>query len=218
MRPDPSTGRIVAMVAIVLVSMMVRPAAAQFLPRSLQRTAETMSAPDRAELQRRSATLAAMTPAERTGFMQRLAQWDRQVPALQRERRDNWQAWQSLTTGERARLQAAQASYARVSVDGQLALRARFDALDSSERHGWLLGPVLGADYPSLHALFAQVPAEQREALLVALRAMTPAARADLAVLAQRTPPQERAALRAQWLATAPAQRSAWLRTQVVDR
>ena len=50
---------------------------------------------------------------------------------------------------------------------------------------------------------------------MLALRAASPQARADLAVLAQRTPPQERDALRAQWLAVAPDARDAWLRARV---
>src|SRR3546814_5351733 len=75
-------------------------------------------------------------------------------------------------------------------------LRAKYEALDGSERRGWMLGPVLGADYPKLHSLVSQVPAGQRESLLAALRALSPEARDDLAVLAQRTPPQARDALR----------------------
>src|SRR3546814_7333971 len=83
----------------------------------------------------------------------------------------------------------------------QQELRAKYDALDGSERRGWMLGPVLGADYPKLHSLVSQVPTEQREALLAALRALSPEGRDDLAVLAQRTPPQERDALRTELLA-----------------
>ena len=77
------------------------------------------------------------------------------------------------------------------------------------------IGPTLGAEWPGLHALFAAMPAEQHAPAMLALRAASPQARADLAVLAQRTPPQERDALRAQWLAVAPDARDAWLRARV---
>jgi hypothetical protein len=97
----------------------------------------------------------------------------------------------------------------------QASRRARFEALDASERSGWQLGPVLGADYPQLHALLAQVPQAQHDLLLATLRAMSPGERADLAVLAQRTPPQDREALRRDLLSTAQSQRAQWLRRRV---
>jgi hypothetical protein len=74
-----------------------------------------------------------------------------------------------------------------------------------------LLGPVLGADYPALHALLAQVPPDQHAPLLQVLRALSPAQRADVAVLAARTPPQERPELRRQLLSTAADNREQWL-------
>ena len=91
------------------------------------------------------------------------------------------------------------------------ALRAQFDALDASARHGWRLGPSLGLDYPRLQPLLAQVPADEHEALLRTLRAMDPAQRDKLAVLVQRTPPQARAALRRELVSTSDANRAAWL-------
>ena len=87
--------------------------------------------------------------------------------------------------------------------------------LGSAIARGWLLGPVLGADWSRLHALFAQVPPAGRDALLQALRALPAQARDDLAVLAQRTPPQEREALRGELLAQPQAQRAQWLRRRV---
>ena len=59
---------------------------------------------------------------------------------------------------------------------------------------------------------------EQRESyarLVAALRALPPQALADLGVLAQRTPPQAREALRRELLAQAPAQRSMWLQAKL---
>jgi hypothetical protein len=95
--------------------------------------------------------------------------------------------------------------------DQRQALRERFDALDSSERRGWLLGPVLGADYPALQPLLAQVPEAEHAPLLAVLRAMSPGQRRDLAVLVQRTPPQERGSLRRELVSTAAGSRDQWL-------
>src|SRR3546814_10787144 len=74
----------------------------------------------------------------------------------------------------RRQLRAAAKAYSALQPDRQQELRAKYDALDGSERRGWMLGPVLGADYPKLHSLVSQVPTEQREALLAALRALSP--------------------------------------------
>ena len=112
-------------------------------------------------------------------------------------------------------MQAARAAWRALPVARQQALRAQFDALDAGIRRGWLLGPTLGADWPRLHALFAQVPPEEREPLLAALRALSPQALADLGVLAQRTPPQAREELRRGLLAQPEALRAAWLRRKV---
>lgn len=166
----------------------------------------------------------ARPPAERLPMLdasalarleQRRAQWDA-LPAAERgEARERWLAWNALDAGERATLRVAAATYAALDPERQAAERARFDALDASERHGWLLGPALGADYPRLHALVAQVPEDVRLPLLEALRGLDRQARDDLAVLAARTPPQERAALRIELLAMPAEQRARWLRTRV---
>ncbi|MFQ6313798.1 DUF3106 domain-containing protein, partial [Lysobacter capsici] len=124
---------------------------------------------------------------------------------------ERYQAWQALSADERAQLQAAAARYAALPPEQQRALREQFDALDRSERRGWLLGPALGADYPGLQPLLAQLPQAQHAALLSALRALTPAQRKDLAVLVQRTAPQDRERLRGDLLAVPAAQRGAWL-------
>jgi hypothetical protein len=201
----------VAMIGIALAGA----AFAQSLPPGLLERAQALPAPTRADLQRHAAMLATMTPAQRSAFRQRVAEWDAQVPARQRERREVRQAWMALPIPERERLQAAASAYAALPAERQQALRAQYDALDGSDKRGWLLGPVLGADYPKLHALVAQVPARQRDALLEALRSLSPEARADLAVLAQRTPPQARGALRTQLLVVPASERNAWLRDRV---
>lgn len=210
MRPER-----VRMQAVAFALLLSAGAGAQSLPPGLLEKAQLLPAPTRAELQRHAATLAAMTPAQREAFAERVAQWDAQVPALQRERREAWQAWQALPDAERQQLRAAAAGYSALPPDRQQDLRAQYDALDGSERHGWLLGPTLGADYPKLHSLVSQVPPDQREALLAALRALSPEGRADLAVLAQRTPPHERDALRTALLEQPVQQRDAWLRDRL---
>jgi len=144
-----------------------------------------------------AARIAALDPDQRAALQRRAAQWDALPVTIQRERREAWLAWRSLPAQERARMRAAREAWRSLPIDRQQALRARFDALDAGIRRGWLLGPVLGRHWPRLHALFAQVPPDERDALLAALRALPPQALEDLGVLAQRTPPQERAALRA---------------------
>lgn len=189
-------------------------ASAQSLPRSLVQPAAALLPPVRAELERHRAALAAMDQTQRDDFRQRIAQWDAQSIAQQRERRIRWQAWQALPDVERARAQQAADGFAALPADQQQALRERYQALDASEQRGWQLGPTLGAVYPKLHALFAQVPIDQRDAALAALRAMGEDERGTLAVLAQRTPPQERDALRRRWLSLPEPQRAAWLQAQ----
>ena len=161
------------------------------------------------------ARIAALSPADRAALERRAEAWEALPEPMRRARRDAWLAWRALPADERARMRDAREAYLALPVAEQQALRARFDALDAGIRRGWLLGPVLGADWPQLHALFAQVDPDERDALLDALRALPPQARADLGVLAQRTPPQERAALRAALMAQPPAQRADWLRGRV---
>ncbi len=192
-------------------------AIAQALPPSLAQPAERLSPTARAELAARQSTLGAMDAGQRDDVRQRIAQWDAQPLAVRAGRRAMWQAWQALPADERQRVEAAAQAWRALPPDQQQALRARYDDLDASERRGWLLGPTLGADYPRLHPLLAQLPIAQRDAVLRALRDATPAERADLAVLAQRTPPQDRDALRTQWLAVASARRADWLRVRLVQ-
>jgi hypothetical protein len=59
------------------------------------------------------------------------------------------------------------------------------------------------------------LPEAQHAPMLRALRRMTNAERADLAVLAQRVPPQERAELIRDLLSTADDNRAAWLRARL---
>ena len=189
--------------------------AAQVLPPALQAQQATMPPDQRALLLRRQTQLDAMTAPQRQAFARRIAAWDALPPDQQAPRRDAWLAWLALPRAQRLRLRTTADAYAALPIEQQLALRREFDALDGSERRGWLLGPVLGRDYPRLQPLLAQVPAVQRGRLLAMLRAMSPGERSDLAVLAQRTPPQERDALRRALLSTTAANRAAWLQAQL---
>src|SRR5690606_23319234 len=63
--------------------------------------------------------------------------------------------------------------------------------------------------------LLMQVPAAQREPLLAVLHELSALQLDDLATLAQRTPPQERDALRRELLSTAATSRTAWLRQRL---
>src|SRR3546814_19974912 len=68
--------------------------------------------------------------------------------SVQRERREAWQAWRALPESEGRQLRAAAKAYSALQPGRQQEVRAKYDALDGSERRGWMLGPVLGADYP----------------------------------------------------------------------
>lgn len=182
------------------------------LPPDLQRLAASLPAAERERLVRRHAALQAMPPAERAALRERAQRWDALSLGERRARRDAWRAWNAMADVERARLRHAASLYAELPEDRRQALDAAFAELDAHERAGWLLGPDLGADWPGLHGLFALVPEAQRDALEAALRAMDERQRADLAVLAQRTPPEDRAELRRELLSTAPENRAAWLR------
>lgn len=174
-----------------------------------------LSPPQQNEWRRRDATLKAMTPAQRAAFERRIAQWSALPETERRARREHALAWRALPADERAQVTLAATVFATLPPEQQQALRNQFDALDGRDRHGWLLGPVLGADYPRLQSLLSYVPVEQQSKLLQVLRAMTVAERADLAVLAQRTPPEARDALRRALLSTSAGNRTVWLQSQL---
>lgn len=210
MRPD----RILALVLACCVPWGGL-AAAQSLPEALRETAASLPTAQRSRLYRRAAALDAMGAAEREQFERRLAQWKALPEARRRERRERWQAWQALPSSERTRMRAAATAFVALPVQEQLDLRARFAQMDESRRHGWLLGPTLGADWDRLQPLLMQVPPDQHQPLLDALRGMTAQQRIDLGVLAQRTPPQDREQLRRGLLAQPPMRRGRWLVEQL---
>lgn len=196
---------------VVLLALAVM-AAMHFSMSSATAASSPMAADPQGYLHQHQALLQAMSPEQRAAFMQRVATWDALPSAQRQDQRARYQAWLALEVNERAQLQAIAAEFATFPPERQLALRQQFMALDDSQRHGWLLGPALGADYEKLHPLIAYVPAGQRLPLLSVLRVMDATQRADLAVLAQRTPPQERAALRNELLAVPPAGLANWLK------
>ncbi|MEO6169805.1 MAG: DUF3106 domain-containing protein [Lysobacter sp.] len=165
----------------------------------------------RDQLQRRSARWTGWSGTERGAFQQRLRAWDGLPRAERDATRERYLAWQALPASERGDVAAAARQYLALPAEQQQALRERFEALDGSERRGWMLGPVLGGDYPALQPLLAQVPAEEHAPLLRTLRAMTPSQREDLAVLVQRSAPQDRAQLRSEMAAQHPSRLSDWL-------
>ena len=189
---------------LLLVACGVAIAAPAILPREV-----------RSEMQERASRLQAMTPDQRSSFLLRLAAWDALPRSEREDRRARYQAWLALDAEERSALRAIATGVAAFPIERQQALRTEFATLDLSQRHGWRLGQALGEDYAKLHPLLAYVPGEQRQPLLVVLRGMDAQQRADLAVLAQRTPPQEREALRAELLAVSAPRRSAWLQEQL---
>lgn len=165
----------------------------------------------RTRLQRHAAQWASWSEAQREQFRQRATQWEA-LPSTEREaRHEHYAAARAMPPGERKRVAAADAAYATLPADEQQALRNEFDALDRSDRRGWMLGPALGADYAALQPLLAQVPEAEHESLLAVLRELTPVQRRDLAVLVQRTPPQERARVRSELVSTAAGNRDDWL-------
>lgn len=165
----------------------------------------------RAGLERRAGQWTGWSAAQREAFQERMKAWD-DMPRIERDAaRERYLAWQALPASERASVMAAATRYQELSAGERLALREAYEALDGSERRGWMLGPELGRDYPALQPLLAQVPLEEHAALLRVLRAMTPSQRRDLAVLVQRSSPQDRDRMRSELAAVEQAEISAWL-------
>lgn len=158
---------------------------------------------------------AQLSAAQQQQVREQWQAWQQLPPEQRRRYTDGWRAWQHLTPAERQQMQAAAEQRQTLPLSERNALREQFDALDTNEQRGWLLGPDLGRDWPRLQPLLAQVPPAQREPLLQVLRQMTRSQRESLGILAQRVPPQERAALREELLRTPAQQRDQWLRAKL---
>ncbi|KEZ99406.1 hypothetical protein A11M_0101260, partial [Xanthomonas vasicola pv. vasculorum NCPPB 895] len=141
--------------------------------------------------------------------------WEAMTPAQQAELRARYAAWKGLTATDRVVLRQARERLQALPKDQQRALRTQFGAMDRLHRDGWRLGSQVGAFYAQLQPLIGYVPLAQRDAMLAALRSLDAGQLEQLAVLAQRTPPQERDGLRDAFLAEAPATRSTWLKRQL---
>lgn len=159
----------------------------------------------------------ALAPSQQDDVRRQMAAWDALPEPVRRDRREHWQAWRALPADQRLQVQAAAVAFAALPPQRQLVWRAAFVQADAGERHGWLLGPALGADFVALQPLLMQVPAGLRDPLLRTLRDMTPAQRADLAVLAQRTPPQQREALQRALVTTSAVNRAGWLQSRLAQ-
>jgi len=199
----------------VLLLALLLTTSARALPPDLLERLPQLPADVQHTLLARDAQWQAMTPAQRQVLQQRLAAWHALPPSQRRERRETWQAWQALPAADRLQVRAAAIAFAAKAPTEQQALRAEFAQLDASERHGWRLGPGLGSAFAALEPLLLQVPDAERLPLLAALRTLTPAQRADLGVLAQRTPPPQRDALRRALLSTAQVNRGGWLQSEL---
>ena len=156
-----------------------------------------------------------LSPAQQEALRTRIAAWQALTPDSRRDARAQMQAWLQLPPIQQAGLRASAAAFSQLPAEQQAAMRVKFAALSGEQKHGWRLGPVLGACYPRLHPLIAYVPEAEREPLLRTLHAMSPQELELLGRLAFSTPPAERNALRQALIRQPPADRLRWLMTQM---
>ncbi|MCL1559085.1 DUF3106 domain-containing protein [Xanthomonas nasturtii] len=184
-------------------------AGAQTLPTPLEEGGAAPAAPMPV------AATPSVVPNTTPSAAQQRARWEALTPAQRAELRARYAAWKDLTATDRVVLRQARERLQALPEDQQRALRTQFGAMDRLHRDGWRLGSQVGAFYAQLQPLIGYVPPAQRDAMLAALRSLDAGQLEQLAVLAQRTPPQERAGLRDAFLAEAPATRSTWLKRQL---
>jgi hypothetical protein len=187
------------------------------LPEAVEAAIARLPAPSQPSLRADARRWQAWTPAQQTAYRQRQAQWDALSPAVRGEQRARYAAWRALDPQARRAIADAARAYDALPPEQREGQRSNFAAQDVATQRGWLLGPVLGADYAKLQPLLAQLPEAQHADTLRVLRALTPAERIDLAMLAQRTPPQARAELLRGLLSTSDANRAAWLQARVAE-
>lgn len=185
------------------------------LPATMSSVIGLVPAPLQDALRDQARVWAAWSPAQRADYAGRAAAWDALPHARRTQRRIHYAAWIRLDAVAFDAVESAVQTFARLPAEEQTRLRAEFDALDPVEQRGWLLGPAIGADYPKLQPLLAQLPEAQHAPMLRVLRRMTAGERGDLAVLAQRVPPQARADLVRTLLSTSDANRAAWLHARL---
>jgi hypothetical protein len=152
-----------------------------------------------------------VAPVDHGTPRERRQAWDALPHAQRGAQRAAWEAWQALPEAERALLRGAAQRHALLTPDARQALQAQFEQQPADARHGWWLGPWLGAEWPRIAPLFAYVQPDERDALLAWLRQASPADLHALQRLAQTTAPEQRQAVRRQLLGMPPVARSAWL-------
>ncbi|HWI24415.1 MAG TPA: DUF3106 domain-containing protein [Lysobacter sp.] len=204
-------------VAPVAVALPPTPAADTPLPAAVEAAIARLPAPLQPALRADARRWQSWTPAQQAAYRQRQAQWDALPPAVRGEQRAGYAAWRALDAPSRRAIADAARAYDALPPEQREGQRSNFAAQDVAMQRGWLLGPTLGADYAKLQPLLAQLPEAQHADTLRVLRALTPAERIDLAMLAQRTPPQARAELLRGLLSTSDANRAAWLQARVAE-
>ena len=181
----------------------------------MQSSTAAMPEPPARQLEARERWLRALPASQRTALRARIDAWDALPPGERARLREHWAAWRAMPMDRQALVRAAARRFASLPADEQRAAREEFAAQATSVRRGWLLGPVLGAEWAGLEPLLMQVPASEREPLLAVLHAMPATQLRDLAILSQRTPPQARAELRGGLVRTPAAERRAWLQSRL---
>lgn len=141
--------------------------------------------------------------------------WTSMNAQQKRELRVRYAAWQALPDAEKQRIRGAGSALAALSASERQAAHARFAGMDQMHRDGWLLGPRLGVAYARLQPLLGYLPDAQRAPMRALLEQLDAASLEHLSLIAQRTPPQDRDALRDALLAVPTAQRAAWLQEKV---
>lgn len=185
------------------------------LPASMSSVIARVPASLQSDLRDQASLWASWTPAQRADFARRVAEWEARTHAQRAQRRIHYAAWRRLDAVAADAVESAVQTWERLAPEDRARLRAEFDALDPTVQRGWLLGPAIGVDYPRLQPLLAQLPEAQHDAMLRMLRRMTAGERGDLAVLAQRVPPQARADLVRSLLSTSDANRAVWLQARL---
>ncbi|HWI24927.1 MAG TPA: DUF3106 domain-containing protein [Lysobacter sp.] len=203
--------------APVAIALPPTPATDTPLPGTIEAAIARLPAPLQPPMRADARRWQAWTPAQQAAYRQRQAQWDALSPTARGEQRVRYAAWRALDASARRAIADAGRAYDALPPEQREGQRSNFAAQDVATQRGWLLGPVLGADYAKLQPLLAQLPDAQHADTLRVLRALTPAERIDLAVLAQRTPPQARAELLRGLLSTSDANRAEWLQARVAE-
>jgi hypothetical protein len=185
------------------------------LPATAEAAIARLPAALQPDLRRQAQAWFAWTPTQRAAFVQHAVEWGKHDPAERARLREAYAAWQRLDAVAVVAIVAAAMHFNTLSPIDQSRLQAQFELQDAIAQRGWLLGPAIGADYPRLQPLLAQLPEAQHAPMLRALRRMTAGERADLAVLAQRVPPQGREELVRMLLSTSDDNRAAWLHARL---